>query len=219
MNCEHLTDFATIVYNIGFNQEPDYGKLRHMLIRNLLNFNHAPNMKFDWEIQKEKDKIENKLLDCMRKKRIEELGMDMEFIRGLIKGKQKREIEKTDIISVESFDIEKDLSELDSMIQPTVELEKKLMYYDFNPKANAKVLNTFKFIKPEERKFSQNQIEPQQLINLEPQFNEVHNRSNLPQESNSLAPYIENGGNKVFQILDNPIIQFDMQKNNKAVMV
>lgn len=91
-------------------------------------------MKFDWDVQKDKDKVENKLLDCMRKKRIEELGMDMGFLRGLIKGKAKREIEKTDAISVESFNMEEDIDKLDELADPRADMNEKLQAYQFNPK-------------------------------------------------------------------------------------
>ena len=43
-----MLDFVTEVYSYNFDAKPDYAKLKHLLIKQLLNFNSKPTEHFDW---------------------------------------------------------------------------------------------------------------------------------------------------------------------------
>ena len=48
MRCPLLIDFANEVYGIGFKEKPNYGKLRFLLTKEMLNVDLMPSLKFDW---------------------------------------------------------------------------------------------------------------------------------------------------------------------------
>ena len=48
MKCPLMVDFAKEVYNIGFKEKPNYGKLRFLLTKEMLNIDLVPSLKFDW---------------------------------------------------------------------------------------------------------------------------------------------------------------------------
>ena len=43
-----LLPFFRIVFNLKFEEKPDYDKLKFMLIKTLLDSNQTPDKKFDW---------------------------------------------------------------------------------------------------------------------------------------------------------------------------
>ena len=43
-----LLPFCEDIFMLKFEEEPNYGKLRHMLVSILLKENIAPNVTFDW---------------------------------------------------------------------------------------------------------------------------------------------------------------------------
>lgn len=45
---KHMQDFADEVFSIDFKERPNYGKLRFLLERNLLNLNIIPDKNYDW---------------------------------------------------------------------------------------------------------------------------------------------------------------------------
>jgi len=48
MKCEFLSDIAEKVQSLKFDEKPNYGMLRHLFARNLMNVNMVPNNEFDW---------------------------------------------------------------------------------------------------------------------------------------------------------------------------
>ena len=43
-----LLPFLNIVFNLKFDEKPDYDKLKFMLIKVLLDSNETPDKKYDW---------------------------------------------------------------------------------------------------------------------------------------------------------------------------
>ena len=46
--CEFLIQFAKIVYELKFDEEPDYSYLKFILEKNLMENDMFPNKQFDW---------------------------------------------------------------------------------------------------------------------------------------------------------------------------
>ena len=59
---QYLTEFSEAIYNLSFEEKPDYGLLRFFLIKNLMQQDLVPNNDFDW-IKKLKSGKFNKLKD------------------------------------------------------------------------------------------------------------------------------------------------------------
>lgn len=43
-----LQPFLENVFNIGFDETPDYDKLRFLLVKGLLDLNETPSKEYDW---------------------------------------------------------------------------------------------------------------------------------------------------------------------------
>ena len=46
--CEYLTEFATEIYKLKFEEKPDYEHLRFLLKKNLMDRNMVLSNHFDW---------------------------------------------------------------------------------------------------------------------------------------------------------------------------
>jgi hypothetical protein len=55
--CMYLVDFTEKIYDLKFEEEPDYNALRWCLKKNILDKDHAPNRQFDWISKLEQGKF------------------------------------------------------------------------------------------------------------------------------------------------------------------
>lgn len=102
-NSEHFIDFAQYIYDLKFEEEPNYGFLRFMLQKNLMEKGSVPTKIFDWTINTQDDEDDDlsnkKYRNPMYKKRMKQLNLDAGFIRNLMHKKSNN-----DNISLESID-------------------------------------------------------------------------------------------------------------------
>lgn len=47
-DARHLLPFVKEAFSLGFEEEPNYDKLKSILSKVLLDHNVAPNLRFDW---------------------------------------------------------------------------------------------------------------------------------------------------------------------------
>ena len=45
---EYLTQFGEYIYDLDFNEKPNYNYLKFLLTKNLLDKNKYPNNNYDW---------------------------------------------------------------------------------------------------------------------------------------------------------------------------
>lgn len=49
--CDYFIEFAELIYDLRFDEKPEYGKLRFILEKNLMDVDLYPSRVFDWTIK------------------------------------------------------------------------------------------------------------------------------------------------------------------------
>ena len=86
MKCDFFCEFATVIKKIEFDEVPNYGLLKHLLVRNLLDKEMVPNCIFDWN-----KRLYSESRSSSYNNRLKALNLDIDFLRGVMNRKNQRE--------------------------------------------------------------------------------------------------------------------------------